>query len=109
MDWHGREAAESSSSSLNFILQQQSGHWYILLRWKTRGEAGLGGIQLLFGPCYLRLRCLLGTPRRNVKKAMRFLERSIRAGHKKLGILNTEVVFKAWMSSPRENIDNRKN
>lgn len=43
----------------------------------------------VFSLAVLCLRSLLGTPRRNFKKAVRLLERSIRAGHKELGTLNT--------------------
>lgn len=36
---------------------------------------------------------------------MRFLERSVRTGHKELGIISTRVILKGWMGSSRENID----
>lgn len=48
---NGRERTDQGQV-LNFILEQLSGCWCFLLRWKTRARAaGLSKSQLLFWPC----------------------------------------------------------
>lgn len=85
MEWEGSSRIKVKSSK----FYTSAIKWVLVLFTEMEvWRSCRSGRNSAFSLAILCLRSFLDTPRRNIKKAVRLLERSIRTGHEELGTLN---------------------